>query len=127
LEGSGHKPSKAYGQGQENLKPAGGSALIIAASLTADSWWLFLFAMKSPMTREKYRGRLVKFFDFVGVEGTSMPERARTFVEMSKNDRAWLFDAILQFAHMQRERVEHKEISLGTLGNHIKALKLFCE
>jgi hypothetical protein len=47
------------------------------------------------MTREKYRGRLAKFFDFVGVEGTSMPERARTFVEMSKNDRAWLFDSIL--------------------------------
>ena len=83
--------------------------------------------MKSSMTREKYRGRLVKFFDFVGVEGTSMPERARTFVKISKNDRARLFDAILQFAQMQRERVEPKEISLGTLGNYIKALKLFCE
>jgi hypothetical protein len=70
LESSGQKPSKAYGQGQQNPKPAGGSALTIAASLAADLWWLFLFAMKSPMTREKYRGRLAKFFDFVGVEGT---------------------------------------------------------
>lgn len=55
-----------------------------------------------------------------------MPERARTFVKMSKNDRAQLFDAILQFAQMQRESVERKEINLGTLGNYIKALKLFC-
>jgi hypothetical protein len=47
-----------------------------------------------------------KFFDFVGVEGTSMPERARIFVKISKNDRARLFDAILQFAQMQGERVE---------------------
>ncbi len=37
---------------------AGESALTIAASLAADLWWLFLFAMKSPMTREKYRCRL---------------------------------------------------------------------
>lgn len=68
-----------------------------------------------------------KFFDFVGVEGTSMPERARTFVKISKNDRARLFEVILQFAQMQRERVERKEINLGTLGNYIKAFKLFCE
>jgi hypothetical protein len=102
LENSSQKPSKAYGQGQENVKPAGGSALTIAASLAANPWWFFLSAMKSPMTREKYRGRLAKFFDFVGVEGSSMPERARTFVKISKNDRAQLFDAMLQFAQMQR-------------------------
>jgi hypothetical protein len=35
LENSSQKPSKAYGQGQENVKPAGGSALTIAASLAA--------------------------------------------------------------------------------------------
>jgi hypothetical protein len=38
LESSGPKPSKAYGQGQENVRPAGGSALTIAASLAADPW-----------------------------------------------------------------------------------------
>jgi hypothetical protein len=58
LKSGGQKLSKAYGQGQENVKPAGGSALTIAASLAADPWSLFLFAMKSPMTREKYRAGL---------------------------------------------------------------------
>jgi hypothetical protein len=36
-----------------------------------DPWSLFLYGMKAPMTREKYRGRLAKFFDFIGfIEGT---------------------------------------------------------
>lgn len=61
---------QAYCSINRSGKAAGGSALTIAASLAADLWWLFLFALKSPMTREKYRGRLAKFFDFVGVEGT---------------------------------------------------------
>jgi hypothetical protein len=30
-------------------------------------WSIFLYGMKAPMTREKYRGRLAKFFDFVGL------------------------------------------------------------
>jgi hypothetical protein len=38
------------------------------ASPTMDPWSLFLYGMKAPMTREKYRGRLAKFFDFIGCE-----------------------------------------------------------
>jgi hypothetical protein len=31
----------------------------------------FIFAMNSPLTREKYIGRLAKFFDFIEItEGT---------------------------------------------------------
>jgi hypothetical protein len=37
-----------------------------------DPWSLFVFRMKAPMIREKYRGRLAKFFDFIG------PDRGRT-------------------------------------------------
>jgi hypothetical protein len=32
-----------------------------------DPWAIFLYGIKAPMTREKYRGRLAKFFDFVGL------------------------------------------------------------
>jgi hypothetical protein len=36
-----------------------------------DPWSIFLYGMKASMTREKYRGRLAKFFDFIGlIEGT---------------------------------------------------------
>ena len=30
-----------------------------------DPWSIFLYGMKAPMTREKYRERLAKFFDFI--------------------------------------------------------------
>jgi hypothetical protein len=32
-------------------------------------WRMYLFALKSPLTREKYQKRLEKFFDFKGLEG----------------------------------------------------------
>jgi hypothetical protein len=32
------------------------------ASSTMDPWSIFLYGMKAPMTSEKYRGRLAKFF-----------------------------------------------------------------
>jgi hypothetical protein len=30
-----------------------------------DIWSLYLYALKSPVTREKYQKRLEKFFDFL--------------------------------------------------------------
>lgn len=91
----------------------------------SDPWSLFLYGMKSPMTREKYRGRLAKFFDFLGLQGP-MEERARAFAERGK-DAQWVFINVLRFAQQQKERVERKEISPSTLRNYIKAIKLFCE
>jgi hypothetical protein len=44
-----------------------------ASSSTAiDPWSLFLYGMKAPMTREKYRRRLAKFFDFIGLTDSSL-------------------------------------------------------
>ena len=40
-----------------------------ASSSTMDPWSIFLYGMKAPMTREKYRGRLAKFFDFIVLTG----------------------------------------------------------
>jgi hypothetical protein len=51
-----------------------------------DPWSLFLYGMKAPMTREKYRGRLAKFFDFIGLTEGTMEERAKTSTERSKKE-----------------------------------------
>jgi hypothetical protein len=38
-----------------------------------DPWSMFfLYRMKAPMTREKYRGRTAKFFDFIGLTNSTM-------------------------------------------------------
>jgi hypothetical protein len=92
-----------------------------------DPWSLFLYGMKAPMTREKYRGRVAKFFDFVGLTEGTMEERAKTFTERGKKQPEWVFVSILRFAQTQKERVSNGEISPGTLRNYIKAIKLFCE
>jgi hypothetical protein len=83
--------------------------------------------MKAAMTREKYRGRLAKFFDFIGLTEGRMEERAKTFTERSKKEPDWVFVSILRFAHAHKERVANEEISPATLRNCIKAVKLFCE
>jgi len=56
-----------------------------------DPWSIFLFGMKAPMTREKYRGRLAKFFDFIGLTEGTIDERANVFTERAKRQPDWVF------------------------------------
>ena len=37
-------------------------------------WSLYLYALKSPVAREKYQKRLEKLFDFLGLEGKTVEE-----------------------------------------------------
>jgi hypothetical protein len=92
-----------------------------------DPWSLFLYGMKAPMTREKYRGRLAKFFEFIGLNIGTIEERAKAFTVMGKKEPNWVFLTVLRFAQAQKERVEKGEISPATVRNYIKAVKLFCE
>jgi hypothetical protein len=67
------------------------------ASSTMDPWSLFFYGIKAPITRQKCRGRLAKFFDFVGlIEGT-MEERAKTFTEKGKKQPASLLRSCMQW------------------------------
>jgi hypothetical protein len=74
------------------------------SSPAMDRWSIFLYGMKAPMTREKYRGRLAKFFDFIGLTEGTMEERAKTFTERGKRQPDWVFVTILRFTLAQRER-----------------------
>jgi len=50
---------------------------------------MFLFAMRSPKTREKCTGRLRMFFDFIGISTGSMVERSKAFCDKAKYDNDW--------------------------------------
>jgi hypothetical protein len=65
-----------------------------------DPWSTFLYGMKAPMTQEKYKGRLAKFFDFIGLQGL-LEERAKAFAERAKKDLGGVFVNILRFAQAQ--------------------------
>jgi hypothetical protein len=60
------------------------------ASSTMDPWSIFLYGMKAPMTSEKYRGRLAKFFDFIVLTEGTMEERAKAFTERGKKEPYWV-------------------------------------
>jgi integrase len=102
----------------------------IGESTSTDPYSMFLFAMRSPKTREKCTGRLRMFFDFIGIPGDSMVERSKVFCERAKNNdnnNGWAFSSIIQYVQHQKERSERKEITAGTVKNYFQVIKLFCE
>ncbi len=93
-----------------------------------DPYSMFLFAMRSPKTREKCTGRLRMFFDFIDIlPGETMIERSKYFCERAKSNNAWAFSCIVQYLQKLKERVEAKEITAGTMKNRYQVVKIFCE
>jgi hypothetical protein len=88
---------------------------------------LFLYAMKSPITRDKYQRRLSSFFDYTNIQGASLQAKALSFTIKATTESSWAFNAILRFLEVQNTRVNNKEISGATVRNYVKSIKLFCE
>ena len=76
-----------------------------SSTMMLDPWSIFLYGMKAPMTREKQRGRLAKFFDFICLTEGMMEERVKTFTGMGEKESDWVFVSVLGFAQPQKERV----------------------
>jgi hypothetical protein len=93
-----------------------------------DPWALYLYAMKSPATKEKYLMRLGKFLDFLNLlEGETLEDKSRVFAEKGRNDNVWAFNSILKFIQLLKERVDRKELTAGTIRNYVQSIKLFCQ
>ena len=93
-----------------------------------DPWTLYLYAMKSPATKEKYLMRLRKFLNSLNVQdGGVLEDKARAFAEKGRDDNIWDFNSILKFIQLLKECVDRKEITAGTIRNYVKSIKLFCQ
>jgi hypothetical protein len=64
---------------QQNVKEA-------SLNVDSDPYGIFMFAINSPVTKQKYTYRLTKFFDFINIEGESIQQRCKNAVEMEKGD-----------------------------------------
>jgi hypothetical protein len=84
----------------------------------SNPWTLYLYAIKSPVTMDKYQKRLDKFFDFIRLDGGSIEDKSRAFVEMAIKDNNWTFNNILRFIQFQNSRVVRKEITSATVRNY---------
>ena len=91
-----------------------------------DPMAVFMYALRAPESRRQYPRRFKVFLDYLRLEG-SIENQARQFVEKARNDPKWFNQSLMNFIIFQKERVDRKEISEGTIGNYYKALKLFCE
>ena len=96
-------------------------------SLT-DAYSLFVYAIRTQITRDYYLRRLRTFFDFIELlPNAKIEHRCNHFAAMAIKNRDWTFGKIIGFLQFQKERVEREEITAATLYNFVKALKLFCE
>jgi hypothetical protein len=91
-----------------------------------------LFALNSPVTRERYSTRLRSFFVYIGIEGTTMEERCRKFIEKVKESEEngnskWAYACVITFLQHQKDRCDKKEITGSTVRGYYKAVKLFAE
>jgi hypothetical protein len=67
--------------------------------LDQDIWSLYLYALKSPITREKYQRRLEKFFDFLVLDGARVEEKSKSFLKKIKEEEGsqWAVNSLLKF------------------------------
>jgi integrase len=97
-----------------------------ATEFQSDPYSLFTFALNSPSTKEKYVPRLEKFFDFIDLSGT-MQEKCSIFAKKAIDQPSWALSSVIKYVEMNKDRIERKEISAGTLLNNVKVIKLFSE
>jgi hypothetical protein len=87
----------------------------------------FLYALKAPETKRQWPNRLKVVFDFLGLHGT-LDEQAKQFTTLYKLGSIPLVqDRIIEFISYEVQRSGKGEISLSTIPNYLKAMKLFCE
>jgi hypothetical protein len=72
-------------------------------------WNLYLFALKSPQTTQKYQGRMLKFFEFVGIDGNIIQKKSLNFITRAKSEGSqWVFNCVLRFMSYQVDRVNKR-------------------
>jgi hypothetical protein len=81
----------------------------------SDPYSLFLYAIRSDITRDYYLRRLRIFFNHINLlpDGT-IKERCNQFASNGLKDTAWAFHCIIKFMQFERERVERQEITAAT-------------
>jgi hypothetical protein len=62
------------------------------------------------VTREKYQQRLERFFDFLGLEGSTVEEKSKVFMEVrGKDGNQWVFNSLLNFMQFNLARVDKRD------------------
>ena len=94
----------------------------------SNAYSLFVYAIRSQVTRNYYLRRLRIFFNHINLEpDKTMEQRCNYFADKGINDSNWAFNSILRFLQFQKERVEKEEITGATLRNLSKQSSYFAK
>jgi hypothetical protein len=87
----------------------------------------FLYALKAPETKRQWPNTLKVVFDFLGL-AEGLDDQAKQFITLCKEENmATVQQTVIEFISYQILRSQKGEISLSTIPNYLKAMKLFCE
>jgi hypothetical protein len=87
----------------------------------------FRMASKSKEVQRQYPILLSRFLDFCKFDGLDIEEKSLNFSLFVKSKtQEEVEDLVIRFVLFQKERIDKKEITPGTLRNYLKAIKLFC-
>jgi integrase len=92
-----------------------------------DPFIVFEYSIRSRQTRDSYFRRLQTFFGFSNIPGPEFKDKCNYFAKNGRQNPNWSFKLIFEFLQYQKQRVEQKEITSGTLKNYQKTIKSFCE
>ena len=87
----------------------------------------FRMALKSKEVQRQYPILLSRFLDFCKFDGLDIEDKSLKFSLFAKSKtQEEVEDLVMTFVLFQKERIDKKEITAGTLRNYVKAIKLFC-
>jgi hypothetical protein len=70
----------------------------------SNAYSLFVYAIRSQVTRDYYLRRLRIFFNHINLEpDLTMEERCNYFANKGTNDPSWAFNCIVRFLQYQKE------------------------
>ena len=84
----------------------------------------FMYALNSKDVKRQYPSLIGKFLDFLQFQG-DIKNKCDQLYKLAKDDTLLLQSHLIKYCILQKERVNNKEISEGTLRNYLKPIKLF--
>lgn len=91
-----------------------------------DPYLLFVNAIRSPLTRQKYFGRLNSFFDFILIPTGKLDMRCKIFVSKCSENPKYPLNCVYRFVIHLKEKMQKGEIVVSTIYNYLKPIKLLC-
>jgi hypothetical protein len=118
-----HHKTKKVNQKMENQTTTNTSS-----STITDAWTMYIYSLKSPVSKQKYPKRLAKFFAFAGLpQDIPIEEQSEMFVAKATTtggDTNWAFNTILKFVMAQLERVNRHKFPYLTVPHAIEQVDI---